>query len=224
MSAATEPIRGARAHTRYKLADGTRVPGATTVLGVLAKPALIKWANDLGLDGIDSSRYVDALARIGTLAHQLIEQDLGGPAVVADEWTADEFDRAENALLSYRDWRRGHEIEPMLIEESLLSETMRYGGTVDCFASVDGVPTLLDFKTSKAIYEEHILQVAAYERLLREHGYTAANVRVLQVGRSPDEGFTERVLPVEHLDPYFAVFNHALAIYWLQKQIKRGAA
>ena len=35
-----------QAHTVYKTADGIRVPGVTTVLGVLNKPALIKWAND----------------------------------------------------------------------------------------------------------------------------------------------------------------------------------
>ena len=33
-------------HTVYKLADGTRVPGVTTILGVLDKPFLMAWAAD----------------------------------------------------------------------------------------------------------------------------------------------------------------------------------
>lgn len=53
-----------KAHTRYYLSDGTLVPGATTVTGLLNKPALVKWANNLGLQGIDSSKYVDKAARV----------------------------------------------------------------------------------------------------------------------------------------------------------------
>ena len=49
----------AKAHTAYKTAGGQRVPGVTTVLGVINKPALVPWANQLGLQGINSSTYVD---------------------------------------------------------------------------------------------------------------------------------------------------------------------
>ena len=70
----------AKAHTIYKLANGKRVPGVTTVLGIINKPALVKWANNLGLQGIDSTTYVDGTAKIGTLAHEMIQEYLGGPA------------------------------------------------------------------------------------------------------------------------------------------------
>ena len=36
-----------KTHTRYYLQDGTLVPGSTTVTGLLNKPALVKWANNL---------------------------------------------------------------------------------------------------------------------------------------------------------------------------------
>jgi hypothetical protein len=39
-------------HTIYKLADGSRVPGVTTIVGMKAKPQLIDWANRIGLEGI----------------------------------------------------------------------------------------------------------------------------------------------------------------------------
>ena len=55
-----------RVHTVYKTKDGKRVPGVTTILGVINKPALVRWANNLGLQGIDSTNYVDATARCGT--------------------------------------------------------------------------------------------------------------------------------------------------------------
>jgi len=55
-------MKRSRAHITYKLADGVPVPGVTTILSVLNKPALVKWANNLGLQGIDSSKYVDEKA------------------------------------------------------------------------------------------------------------------------------------------------------------------
>lgn len=78
--AKTEARIAARAkpHTIYRTADGKRVPGVTTVLGIMNKPALVKWANTLGLQGIDSSAYVDETARVGTLAHEMIQEYLGG--------------------------------------------------------------------------------------------------------------------------------------------------
>ena len=44
-----DKIKGiSKAHTVYKLADGTRVPGATTITGLLNKPHLVRWANKIG--------------------------------------------------------------------------------------------------------------------------------------------------------------------------------
>ena len=40
------PARRAKVHTVYRLKDGTKVPGVTTILNAtINKPALIKWAN-----------------------------------------------------------------------------------------------------------------------------------------------------------------------------------
>ena len=73
-----EQISRSKVHTVYKTGDSIRVPSVTTILGVLSKPALIPWANRLGLQGIDSSKYVDRLATIGTLAHYWIESYING--------------------------------------------------------------------------------------------------------------------------------------------------
>ncbi len=41
-------------HTVYRAKDGERLPGVTTVLGVLAKPPLLKWYADQEREGIFS--------------------------------------------------------------------------------------------------------------------------------------------------------------------------
>ena len=130
-----------KAHIQYRSAiefqkngKGKRFPGVTTVCGILAKPALIKWANNLGLKGIDSTKFVDDKAAIGTLGHAFITDKMQGKETDTDDYTANQIDRAENCLLSYLEWNKGHAVEPILVEEPLVSEALRFGGTADMFA------------------------------------------------------------------------------------------
>lgn len=209
-----------RAHTVYKLEDGTRVPGVTTVIGILNKPALIKWANNLGLQGIDSNKYRDEMADIGTLAHQMIVDYFNGIETDTSEYSENQINLAENCLLSFWEWEKGHKIEVILAEEALISNEYGYGGTIDCFCKLDNQLTLLDFKTGRAIYDEYFYQLAAYEQLLAEAGYLIEITRILRIGRDADEGFEERA--IGNLDKHFELFRHCLDIYNLQKDIRKG--
>jgi len=210
----------AKQHTVYKLKDGTRVPGVTTILSVLNKPALVKWANNLGLQGIDSSKYVDDKAAIGTLAHQMIADHLRKVDTDTSDYTAKQIDQAENSVLSYLEWEKNKVIEPILIEEPMVSEEWDYGGTIDCLAKIDGVLTLLDFKTGKAIYPEMFYQLSAYSELLWEHGHVLDASMILRIGRDATEGF--EVVKRDSLIKELDMFDHCLAIYNLQKEIKRN--
>ena len=58
-----------KAHIRYVNAMGKRLPGVTTVIGVLNKPLLVPWANNLGLQGINVRDYVNDKADILSLIH-----------------------------------------------------------------------------------------------------------------------------------------------------------
>lgn len=208
-----------KAHIIYKLEDGTKVPGVTTVLGILNKPALVIWANRLGLQGIDSSKYRDEMADIGTLAHQMILGYFKGEETDTSEYSKSQIELAENCLLSFWNWEKGHKIEVIMAEAPLISKEYNYGGTIDCFCKLDGQPTLLDFKTGKAIYPEFFYQLAAYEQLLAEAGQLIEVTRILRIGRDEDEGFEER--SVGNLGEQFEIFKHCLAIYNLQKEIKK---
>ncbi|MGE5631352.1 MAG: PD-(D/E)XK nuclease family protein [Caulobacteraceae bacterium] len=206
-----------KVHTQYKLPDGTRLPGVTTILGVLNKPALVSWANKLGLEGIDSSKYVDESARIGTLAHYLVQCDLTGEKPDLSTYGAFEIDKAENSLLSYYEWKKNKQIETIENELPLVSEKYRYGGTIDCLCTMNGETWLLDFKTGKAIYPEMLTQLSAYMQLLNENGYEVKKARILRIGRDETEGFEERV--ITQFEQHWELFQHCLAIYRLQKQL-----
>ena len=215
----TEQVtKRSRAHITYKLADGTAVPGVTTVLSVLNKPALVKWANNLGLQGIDSSKYVDEKAAIGTLAHRMIADYLRGEETDTNEYSKVQIDQAENAVLSFFEWEKAHHITPILIEEPMVSEVFRFGGTIDCLGKINGNLCLIDFKTSRGIFPEMLIQVVAYKQLLVEHGHKVDQTTILRVGRTDDEGFEERF--VNELDKRWQIFQHCLEIYRLQKEVK----
>lgn len=206
-----------RAHTIYRLADGTRVPGSTTITGLLNKPFLMRWHNTMGLEGIDTSKYVDAAARIGTLSHQMVQDSLQGQETDTSDYSKNEISLAENAILSFFSWKKQHEIEAILCETPMVSEAFRYGGTVDCYCKLDSIPTLLDFKTGKTIYQDHFVQLAAYKNILVEHGYPVEQCRILRIGRDESEGFEER--SIESTAKYFDIFKNLLSVYYLKKEV-----
>ena len=201
-----------KVHTVYKSISGKRLPSVTTILGaVLAKPALIKWAHGLGLKGIDMDGYRDELADIGKLAHRMILDHLRGEKTDTSHNTPQQVDLAENCFLKYLEWERQHSVEPLVVEEPLVSYEHGFGGTPDFYGNVDGQLCLMDFKTGKAIYEDYWYQLGGYGLLLAER---PACYRILNIGRSEDEQFVEETRT--SVERETEIFLHALAIYKLK--------
>jgi len=203
-----------KAHTIYKNSNNVRVPGVTTILGVLNKPQLVAWANRLGLDGIEVGKYVDDLANVGTLAHALVHEHLTGNKVDLNEYSKNDIDRAENAVISFFEWTKDKDIKVIEAEKQLVSQK-GFGGTCDLYAEINGEKYLIDFKTSSGIYEEMMYQLAAYKMLLEENGYPVDKAMIVRIGRDESEGFETRT--VMNFKPLEEIFNHCLAIYQLRK-------
>lgn len=215
-------------HKPYFNKDGKRVPGTTTISGILDKSRfLVPWANKLGLQGIESSKYVDEKAKAGTYAHALILHHLKNEAAPPDpkEFTGHEIEQAENSFLKYLEWEKRHVVEALLCEEPFVSEEHQFGGTIDFYGLVDHRLTLLDFKTSKDIYEEHWLQVGGgYGILLQENERPFEEVRILQIGRDETEGFNEQYRASDDMTILAArdIFILCRKIYELQKNLRKG--
>jgi hypothetical protein len=208
-----------KAHTQYYLNTGDAIPGVTTVLNILAKPALVKWANNLGLQGIDSSKYRDKMADIGTITHLLILQHLTKGELDLTEYSQQDIEAAHGCMKAYYEWEKAHTVLPVLVETPLSSDTYGYGGTPDCLAYVNGELELLDFKTSKAIWSEYFYQLAAYRQLLIEQDYKVERARILRFGKDSEGDFEERL--ITKFDSEFELFLHCLSIYNLLKVMKR---
>lgn len=210
---------GTQIHTIYRKADGTRVPSVTTYLDVLAKPALIHWAWELGVAGLDYRKVRDQAGDIGTLVHYLILSHLKGEEPDLSTYTPQDIAAAASSMSKFKEWLEIHELEPILLETPLVSELFSYGGTFDFYGKDNDKPTLLDFKTSGDVYPENFYQLAAYMMLLTEHGYEVKSARIVRVSRAEGESFDDR--PAGKLENHWQIFLACQQIYELRKAIKR---
>jgi hypothetical protein len=219
---ATEQTRSVRkAHVIYKAQDGERLPGTTTIVGLLGKD-LTWWAFKIGQENpaLSSIRdYTDDLARIGSLVHHYADCLLKGISPDTDDWTKKEIEAAAPAKKKFEDWLGSNKVNVLFSERQLISEKYRYGGTIDIFAEVNGRRALIDLKTGKNIYREYWLQTAAYAELLKEAGEAVDEITVLRAGRVGAEGFEVRSVPDWSL--YFDAFLSLRALYGTLKAIDR---
>ena len=210
-----------KAKVSYKNAAGNTIPSTTTATGILDKPALVRWANRMGLQGIDSNKYKDILADIGTLSHYFVTCRLQDEIPEVDEFTPEQVNSAQICYKKYVDWENRNPVTPILIEEPLVSEIYQYGGQPDLYGVSNGIFLLADFKTGGGIYPEMIYQVAAYRQLLSENGFPVGKVVILRIGRDENEGVDEKIISEHELDNGFEIFTHCLEIYRLTR--RRGA-
>jgi hypothetical protein len=72
-------------------------------------------------------------------------------------------------------------LEPLAIERTVYCEVCGYAGTLDLYARVSGVLTVLDWKRGKAIYPEAFLQNAAYRHAATRRGMPSAQGMIVRL-------------------------------------------
>ena len=224
MKQKAQPLSKQKAHQIYKV-DGKRVPGVTTITGQLNKPALVPWAWNLGMEGVDWKSFRDQKGNIGTLAHYFILCYYKNLEPVTDDFSKNEIDAAENALLSFYEWEKSFPIEPIFVEKQLVSSLYRFGGTPDVIGKdKKGTIWLIDFKTGKNIYKEAFYQVAGGYTLLAidmEKCLFIKNIKLLNIGRGEDEQFKEIIVKCEEIALYQKGFLNLLNFYHNESEIKK---
>lgn len=213
---ATEHFNKAKSHQEYWTSDGRPALGVTTALKVLDKPALMYWAWNLGKQGIDLRKHTDILAEVGTIAHGMILADLAKSEFDVSEYAPKQVDLAENSFLSYLSWKKKHTLIPLRVEKPIVSDKYAFGGTPDYYGKIDDELEVMDFKTGKAIYDDHFLQGAAYKGALIENGFQVDAVRILNIPRAETEEFDEKAR--KDLENEWLIFLHCVEIYRLKRK------
>ena len=105
---------------------------------------------------------------IGIITHDWVEEAInfhmkGG--VIPKLPTQEE---ALNSIDAFQSWVQENEIEWLSSEEKLYHRKLKYAGTLDARAYINGEYCVIDWKTSKAVYPEYHLQVAAYAKAVED--------------------------------------------------------
>lgn len=181
MTTTKAPVKGLKFYPgnhSYRL-DGKHVPGVTTILGVLNKPGIPKWAANAVAEYVADHREAvehlydagrgpmigalkdipwqkrDDAADRGTTFHDFAERLLRGEEVDVPE---EQQPLVEHAISFLEDY----DVQPVLIEAAVASREHRYAGTLDLIADSKLGRIALDWKSGKRIYPTTALQVAAY--------------------------------------------------------------
>ena len=208
----------------YRLKDKTRVPGVTTVISTSLgwnRQALMWWAWNEGKEGRNYKVTKDAAAEAGTLAHSMIEVHLknGHPWAPPANVDPAVLAKAQTAFGAFLEFETAVGLKVLETETAYVSETHHFGGCID-IASIKNKRAIVDIKTSKDIYPDHKIQLAAYGRLWNEHhpDEPIEAYYILQLGKE-DGSFAYHFYP--NLDLEWECFTHLLALYWLKKKVDR---
>ena len=200
-------------HQKYFLKCGTEVDGTTKALKYIPKDALIGWAYKLGKQGKDMNAEKGNAAKIGTIAHFLIQCDLLGwePDLSACDGIL--VRSAQIAFKAYREWFSKAGLRPLAVEAQLVSHCYRFGGTID-LVGIDQHEelTLVDFKTSGGLWQDYLFQVAAYANLWEENFRRLPIQRLLLVRLDKETGEHETKSLTEwkrHWEVYVALLRLA---------------
>lgn len=197
----------ARPSQGYTNSAGLPIPGTTDIIKrFMNRDRLLYWAFSRGKQG-HAKLYDNAALDIGTATHTMAELDLKGdpPASIEFYLTAtlrdpEEQEKARAAFGSFKQWRAEFAVEPHVQELSLVSERLQFGGTIDNVAHIRKGLGMVDFKTSTKgeVYEDHVLQLAAYGILWEE---THPDEKI-------NEGYHLIVLPKDGSKPIHREWTH----------------
>lgn len=212
----------ARPEGGYRLADGTRIPGVTTICNVAKDSGgLIHWAWQLGLDGKDYREVRDAAATAGTLAHQAVEAWIRGrPYTMHGE--PDVVSRAQKSFDAFLEWAEQTRLKATHPEVTLISERYRVGGTFDALL-VSNRRAMGDWKSSDGLYPEMLMQVAAYGKLWEEahpDEPITGGYHILRFDKTT-AGYTHHYWP--ELDAAWEAFQLCRSLYDARATLKRLA-
>lgn len=181
----------------------------------MSKPAYVETLRKrLGHEKAHTKELQKA-CEIGSECHALIEWNLRKELGQRVGDQPQIGDKAAHAFAAYEDWRKRTGIKPIMIEQTIWSRKYGYAGTMDLCADVDEYQalTVLDWKTGKGIYEEALLQNAAYVQALVEMGHATEAQVYGMIVRLPknesDPGFEVRVI---HPSEQAALFQTFLAV------------
>lgn len=189
----------------YETPNGKLYPSVTTVTGILSKKKIDEWRKEKGEKLAD---YITMSAGIiGTQFHNVCETYLNNEEIIEKKITPLAHFRNVKEYLDKIDNIRA-------LEAGLYTDKYELAGRVDCIAEYDGVPSIIDFKTSK--YEKpedwilnYFCQATAYrEAWLERTGEKIDQVIIIMSGLDGSQTIYKK-----HPDDYIKSLIKTIKLY-----------
>ena len=199
-----EEVNGKR---YYVSPNGKHLPSVTTFLSHFKGDSILKWRQKVGEE--EANKISARASRRGTKFHSLMESYISNQEGFLDEKVMPDMKHAFNQFLPILDKVDNvHYLETMLY-----SEILGLAGQVDCIAEYDGVPSIIDFKTSlKPKREDWILnyfeQCTCYSLMYEE--MTGVQCKQIVV-----------MIAVDHHEPQVFVRNRRDYIPELARKVRQ---
>lgn len=228
---------------RYKLKDQKGfITSVSSVLRVLSKSdALIYWAVNQGRDYlldllkkgepinegaiIEASRQhrkkKDEAADIGTQVHDWVNRYIQG-----ENPRIPENKKVKNGVIAFLDWTKREKVEFIESEQVVYSKQFNYVGTFDSTAHINNEYAIIDVKTSKDIYAEMLIQLAAYywaygeEKEMGKLGINPITKGIIAHFDKETGNFKTVELSIDALLLCFNIFKNALEIKNSEKKLQ----
>jgi len=194
----------------YITPTGDRYPSITTVLSILSEEAIRKWRARVGEDV--ANQVSTRASNRGSAVHSAVEKYL------LNEDTTEYLPHIQQSLSNLKPHLDDNVGTIFGLEVPLYSAHLGLAGRVDCVAEWKGVPSIIDFKTSKRIKKkEHIsnyfAQMAAYAIMWEERtGMPIVNTVVVM-----DVDFEQPLIFEEHRDNYVPLLLNTIEEYRKRK-------
>ena len=219
----------------YQHPVGVPVPSCTTITGQLDKSAALTywaagaacdhileklnkvWATSIPIDDIfpiiesarKSFRTVSRKALdAGSRIHEAIEVYL---KTGKEPFTKD--DQVISGFLAFLEWKDAHKVEPIQLEYTVYGYD--WAGTLDFYGWFDGRRYVIDWKSSKGIYDEMRYQVAAYRSAVGD----CEGCGILRLDK--ETGLPEWVDTSKTYEEDLSVFNILTDLWWARNKSKR---
>jgi genome maintenance exonuclease 1 len=149
----------------YTAPDGSNYPSVTTVLSILSEDSIRAWRARVGEDVANQIGH--RASNRGSAVHSIIESYL------KNEDTTDYLPHVRQSLQNLRSILDKSIGKIFGLETALFSRHLGLAGRCDCIAEFDGVPSIIDFKTSKRIKKKenissYFAQMSAYAIMFEE--------------------------------------------------------
>lgn len=222
----------------YKV-DGIVRPGVTTILKVIAKPALVGWAVKCcaqyllanlkpgDIDEVEIEQLANKMKRhyrdvtaesasIGTIVHAFCERYVRGQKPSLPKNVA-----ANNGCTAFLDWYKDNEVKPVDVEFRVYSVAHGYCGSGDLDAYIADERCVVDYKTSSGIWPEYYLQGEGYmiAREEEDKDIRYDGSRVVRFDKVTGEC---EVSPLQQRGKYEPGFLGAIALHRALEEANKG--